>query len=304
MADLDAYAVFAAVVEAESFTGAARALGRTKSAVSKAVGRLEDRLGVRLLNRTTRRIALTEAGAAFHARCLRILAEVEDAEREAARLTAAPRGTLRVNAPVTFGIMHLAPRLPLFLAEYPEVSVDITLSDRTIDLVEEGVDLAVRIGQLDDSTLRARRLAPFRHLVCAAPAYWDRHGRPRRPAELGRHNCLGYSYLSTGDSWRFAGADGEAAVRISGSLRSNNGDLLRAAALAGVGVVLAPSFIVSRDVAEGRLEAVLTDYCPPGGGVYALQPPGRYVPAKVRAFIDFLAERLGPEPGWDRLAAP
>lgn len=298
MADLDAYAVFAAVVEAESFTGAAHALGRTKSAVSKAVARLEDRLGVRLLNRTTRRLALTEAGAAFHARCLRILAEAEDAEREAAQLTVAPRGLLRVNAPVSFGLLYLAPLLPEFLARYPDISVDVTLSDRVVDLVEEGVDLAVRIGRLGDTTLRARRLAPFHHLVCASPAYWDLHGRPAHPRDLVRHNCLSYSYLSTGDSWRFAGPAGEYTVRIAGTLRSNNGDLLRTAALAGVGVILTPSFIVACDVAEGRLEPVLAEACAPGGDIQAVYPPGRYVPAKLRAFVDFLAARFGNDPAW------
>ncbi|MPY71321.1 MAG: LysR family transcriptional regulator [Alphaproteobacteria bacterium] len=304
MADLDGYAIFAAVVEAESFTGASRALGLSKSAVSKAVGRLEDRLGARLLNRTTRNLSLTEAGAAFHARCLRILAEVEDAECEAAQLTAAPRGTLRVNASVTFGTLHLAPVIPDFLARHPGIRADISLADRYVDLVEEGVDVAIRIGRLRDSGLRARWLAPLRQIVCASPGYWDAHGRPERPRHLAGHNCLTYAYLSTGDTWHFDGADGAETVRVSGTLHSNNGDMLRSAALSGLGVVLEPSFILWKDLAAGTLEAVLTDWTVPAGGIFAVYPPGRYMPAKLRVFIDFLAGRFGETPYWDAALPP
>jgi DNA-binding transcriptional LysR family regulator len=301
MADIDAYAIFAAVVEAESFTGAARATGLTKSAVSRAIGRLEDRLGARLLNRTTRNLALTEAGAAFHARVLRILAEIEEAEQEAADQTATPRGTLRINAPVTFGVQHLAPVVADFLEACPELRVDLSLSDRFVDLVEEGVDVAIRIGRLTDSSLRARRLAPVRQMICAAPGYWDAHGRPAEPRDLADHNCLTYAYLSSGNAWRFLTPDGrgEETVRISGALHSNNGDVLRLAAIAGAGVIMEPSFIVGADVAAGRLEEVLAGRTASGGDIWAVYPPGRYVPAKLRVFIDFLAERFGDTPYWD-----
>jgi DNA-binding transcriptional LysR family regulator len=298
---LTAMAVFARVVEEGSFSDAARALGLSKSAVSKQVGRLEDRLGVRLLNRTTRRLSLTEAGTAFYEGCRQLVADAEAAEQAVTHLASAPRGTLRVNAPMSFGQLHVAPALPDFLARYPDLGLEMQLNDRTVDLVEEGYDLAIRIGRLPDSSLIARRLAPMRRVVCAAPAYLDRHGRPQHPRELAHHECLIYSYLSWGREWRFKGADGEIRVPIAGRLEMNNGDALLAAAREGHGVLLLPSFLVADELRAGTLEPILTDWCgEEAGAVYAVFPAGRNLSPKVRVFVDFLAERFGSRPYWDR----
>lgn len=301
---LSGFTLFAAVVEAGSFTAAAAGLGMTKSAVSKAVSRLEARLGARLLNRTTRRLRLTEAGRSFHERCVRILAEAEEAEQAVSDLQLAPRGTLRINAPVIFGMQYLAALLPDFMVRYPDLAVEVSLNDRYVDLVEEGYDVAVRIGRLADSSLVARRLCESRHVVCAAPGYWERRGRPGRPADLAAHDCLLYSYLSTGDQWRFEGPDGPVSVRVSGPLSSNNGDVLRVAALAGRGVVLLPLFSCWRDLAAGRLEAALAEFVCPAGGLHAVYPPDRRPPAKVRAFVDFLVARLGRAPFGEGVVGP
>jgi DNA-binding transcriptional LysR family regulator len=297
--NLTGMAIFARVVEARSFTAAAAALDLSKSAVSKQVARLEDRLGARLLNRTTRRLSLTEVGAAFYERCARILAEVEDAELAVGRLQDAPRGTLRINAPMSFGQLHLAPAVADFLNGHPGLAIDLTLNDRIVDLVEEGYDVAIRISRLADSSLIARRLVPSRRVVCGSPAYFERHGVPRHPADLRRHNCLLYSYLPSAEEWRFIGPDGPAAVRVSGTLRANNGDALEAAMLTGLGVALQPTFIAGRDLQAGRLVAVMPDYVDESASVYAVYPHSRHLSAKVRAFIDFLAARFCPAPPWD-----
>ena len=288
--------VFAQVVEARSFSAAARSLGMSKSAVSKRVARLEDRLGARLLNRTTRRLSLTEVGAAFYERCARIVSELEDAELAVTRLSSEPRGTLKLNAPVTFGQLQIAPALPELLARHPELRIDMLLSDRLVDLVEEGFDLAIRIGPLPDSTLVARRLAPDRRVVCGTPGYFERHGRPRTPAELEGHNCLGYSFLGAQSEWRFRGPRGERAQRVRGNFQANNGEVLRAALLQGLGLALMPTFIVGRDLAAGRLETVLEEHELPAGGVYAVYPHGRHLSPKVRACVDFLASRFASAP--------
>jgi DNA-binding transcriptional LysR family regulator len=295
-------AVFARVVEAHSFTAAARQLGMSKSAVSKAVAGLEDRLGARLLNRTTRRLSLTEIGQAFYERSARVVAEAEEAELAVTRLQATPRGRLRVSAPVSFGIRHLGPALPDFMARCPEVRLDIDFADRFVDLVDEGYDLAVRIGHLPDSSLVARRLAESRLVVCAAPGYWDRRGRPERPQDLAGHDCLTYAYHPNPSEWPFQGPEGRIAVRVDGGLRTNNGDVSLQAALAGLGVVRLPTFIVGCDLAAGRLEAVLAAYEVPPVGVYAVYPHNRHLSAKVRAFVDFLAERFGRQAAWEAAA--
>jgi len=298
MDKLTSMAVFAHVVEANSFTSAATQLGMSRSAVSKAVAGLESRLGARLLNRTTRRLALTEVGQAFYERCARIVAEAEDAELAVSHLQATPRGTLRVNAPVSFGSLHLAPLLPDFLIRHPEVRVDIALVDRMVDLIEEGYDLAVRVGTLQDSSLIARRLADTHLVVCAAPAYWDRRGRPHEPQALSQHSCLTYAYQHNPNEWPFMGPKGRFSVRVSGPLLANNGDLTIAAARAGLGVAVLPSFLCGADLAAGRLEAVLSEWMLPPGGIHAVYPHARHLSAKVRAFIDFLVERLSPPP-WE-----
>lgn len=298
MDSLSGVTVFAQVVEARSFTEAARRLGLSKAAVSKQVSRLEERLGARLLNRTTRRLSLTEIGAAYYTRCARIVAEAEEAELAVTHLHATPRGTLRLDAPVNFGQRYLSPILPDFMAQNPELHIDLTFNDRIVDLIEEGYDLAIRIATLPDSSLVARKLAESRLVVCAAPQYWEKHGRPRHPAELTAHNCFCYSYFATRNEWRFQGPDGPATVRITGSLNANNGDVLRIAAVAGLGVVLSPVILTCDDLREGRLEPVLQEFESQPHGVHAVYPHNRHLSAKVRAFVDFMVDALDPAP-WD-----
>ena len=305
MDQLDAMAVFARVVEAESFSGAARALGLSKSAVSKQISRLEDRLGLRLLNRTTRRLSLTEGGAAFYQGCQRVVAEAEAAEQAVTHLASAPRGRLRVNAPMSFGVRHVSPALPEFLARYPELAIDLALNDRVVDLVEEGFDVGVRIGRLTDSSLVARRLAPNRAVLSAAPGYLEARGMPRRPEELEGHACLIYSYQAMGEGWRLAGPEGERHFKISGPLRVNNGAAILAAARGGLGVALLPGFICGEDLRAGRLVRVLPDWeAPPDSAVSAVYPAARHLSPKVRVFVDFLAERFGGKPYWDEGVDP
>jgi DNA-binding transcriptional LysR family regulator len=300
MEQLDAMAIFARVVEAESFSGAARALGLSKSAVSKQVSRLEDRLGLRLLNRTTRRLSLTEGGATFYQGCQRVVAEAEAAEQAVTHLASAPRGRLRVNAPMSFGVRHVSPALPEFLTRYPELTIDLALNDRVVDLVEEGFDLGIRIGRLTDSSLVARRLAPNRAVLSAAPGYLEARGMPRRPAELESHACLIYSYQATGEGWRLAGPEGERHFKVSGPLRVNNGAAILAAACGGLGVALLPCFICGEDLRAGRLVRVLPDWeAPPDSAVSAVYPAARHLSPKVRVFVDFLAERFGGKSYWD-----
>jgi len=279
---------FVAVVESESFTAAAARLDASKAVVSKYVGMLEDHLGTRLLNRTTRRLSLTESGAVYYERCLQILADVDEAEQAAAQLTAVPRGTLKVAMPVSFGTIRIAPLLTEYLRRYPEVRLDIALADRRVDLIEEGFDLAIRVGSLAESGLIARRLAADRIVLCAAPSYIARCGAPSVPADLARHACLNYSYASGGDEWRFEGGAG--AVRIDGPMRANNGDMLRMAALDGAGMIWQPHFIVGEDLRHGRLVELLPDYPGPEIGIHALYPSRKHLSAKVRTFVDYLAE--------------
>jgi DNA-binding transcriptional LysR family regulator len=292
-------AAFVRVVEGRSFSMAARALGLTRSAVSRQIAGLEDRLGARLLNRTTRRLSVTEAGAVYYERCARILAEVEAAERAVMDLDEAPRGLLRVNAPMSFGLGHLGPALAEFAAAHPALKVELTLDDRVIDLVGEGYDMAIRIADLPPSALVARRLAVSRRILCAAPAYLARAGIPARPEELTRHACLSYTYLATGNDWRFRGPDGPITVRIDGAISANNGDVLRHMALAGLGIILAPTFIVGDDLRSGALVPLLSQWTEADTGIFAVYPHSRHLSPKVRAFVDFLAVRFSPAPYWD-----
>ena len=305
MDKLTGMAVFARVIDAGSFTAAAAQLGMSKSAVSKAISALEDRLGARLLNRTTRRLALTEVGRAFYERCARIVAEAEEAERAVTHLQLTPRGTLRVNAPMSFGALHLGPALAVFLARYPELKVDLELSDRFVDLLEEGYDVAVRIAAaLPDSSLIARRITVDDAVICASPAYWQRHSRPRVPADLERHACVTYAYNPNPREWPFVAADGRPInVRVDGPLHTNNGEATLHVALAGLAVVRLPRFICGPELAPGRLEAVLADAMPPPNGIFAIYPHNRHLSAKVRAFVDFLIERFGPGCDWGHRSA-
>jgi DNA-binding transcriptional LysR family regulator len=294
--------VFARVVEAGSFAGAADRLGLSRAAASKQVMQLEAHLGARLLNRTTRRLSLTEEGAAYYERCLRILAELDDAERVAAEARGAPRGTLRLSAPLSFGILHLGPALSAFACRHQGVSLALTLDDRFVDLVEEGFDAAIRIGRLPDSTLVARLLCRTRLVVAAAPAYWREHGVPLAPAELARHRCLNYTLRAAGRDWRFAdGSGGEETVAVAGPLTANNGDVLRAAALAGAGVAWLPDFLIGADVKAGLLETALDDRRGGEIGIYIVYPQTRHLTAKLRVFVDFLVEHFSAPPDW-RLA--
>jgi DNA-binding transcriptional LysR family regulator len=299
--------VFAKVAAAGSLSAAARALGMSQTMVTKHIAALEARLGAKLFHRTTRRLSITEAGRSYLESSERILAEIEAADAAVAADRVEPRGMLRINAPVSFGTRQIAPLLAEFAARYPRTSVELGLNDRLVDLAEEGWDLAIRIGNLSDSSLIARRIAPCRIVVCAAPSYLKMHGIPQTVSSLAAHNCLGYtlSQRTPVDRWTF-GARGEAGVRVSGNLRANNGDALLAAALAGQGIIHQPSFIVADDLAAGRLVALTLDQ--PNvelGGIYAVYLPDRQPPAKLRAFIDFIAARFAPEPPWDReLASP
>lgn len=292
-------AAFVQVVDSRSFSTAARALNLTRSAVSRQIAALEDRLGARLLNRTTRRLSVTEAGALYYEHCARILAEAAAAERAVADLDGAPRGLLRINAPMSFGQLHLAPAVAEFLIQHPAVKVELTLDDRVVDLVGEGYDVAVRIAELPPSTLVARKLAVNRRVLCAAPSYLDRAGVPTRPEDLTRHACLSYTYLVTGNDWRFRGPDGPITVRIDGVLSANNGDVLRHMAVAGLGIALSPTFIVGDDLRRGALVPLLTEWSDSDTGIYAVYPHSRHLSPKVRAFVDFLVARFGPRPYWD-----
>ena len=292
--------VFAKVAGAGSLSAAARALGMSQTMVTKHIAALESRLGVKLFHRTTRRLSITEAGRNYLESSGRILAEIEAADAAVAADRVEPRGQLRLNAPVSFGTRQIAPLLAEFTQRHPRVTVELGLNDRLVDLVEEGWDLAIRIGNLTNSSLIARRIAPCRIVVCAAPSYLRARGTPRTVASLADHNCLGYtlSQRTPIDRWVF-GAD--VGVQISGNLRANNGDALRAAAIAGQGIIHQPTFIVADDIREGRLVALPLDQPTVElGGIYAVFLPDRHPPARVRAFIDFIASRFAPVPPWDR----
>lgn len=296
----DSLHTFVAVVEAGSFSAAAARLDRAKSAVSRQVAALESHLGVQLLNRTTRRLSLTEAGREFHERAQRILADLEEAELSVAAEQTALRGRLRLAAPLSFGVLHLAPALAEFLTRHPELVLDLDLDDRRINLVEEGFDLALRIGELVDSSLVARSLAPIRMQLCASPAYLRRHGTPRTPQDLAFHAGLVYGNVPEAQQWRFRDVAGKVhSVKVPARLRANNGDVLLRAALDGLGVVVSPTFIAHRALAAGQLVPLLPDYQAPGTSAYAVYPSRRHLPQRVRALIDFLAQRFGTTPYWD-----
>ncbi len=281
---------FAAVVDAGSFVKAAETLGASKAAVSRYVSELEGRLGVRLLHRTTRKLSLTEEGQVFHARCRDLLAGVEDAEAEVSSRTVAARGLVKVSAPVTFGVRHLAPLWGEFRALHPRVLLDVTLADRVVDLVEEGYDLAIRIATLPSSTLVSRKLAMTRMVLCASPGYLKEHGAPVHPADLAHHAVIAYSYWSTGDDWQFSGPAGDVTVTTRPCMHTNSGDTCRAMALADQGVILQPTFMVGEDLASGALVELLPEFRSLELGIYAVYPTRKHVPQKVRVLVEFLAD--------------
>ena len=284
--------VFVRVVQSESFSAAARALNLSPSAVSKQVGRLEDRLGARLLNRTTRQLSLTEVGAAFYARAERIIADVTEAEQAVSHLEGSARGTLKINAPTAFGRLHIAPLLHDFLETYPEVRIDMALSDRFVDVVEEGLDLAIRIGELSDSSLIARKLSPNRRLAVASPAYIKKHGAPKTPTELANHNCLVYTYRAQRHDWPFEGPEGLETIRVAGNLETNSPEILKVNIVNGVGIGLLPLWLIGDDLRAGRLQQIMPGYHAPDSAIYALYPHSRHLSPKVRSFVDYLAGNL------------
>lgn len=295
-------AVFVQVVDTGSFTAAAERLGVAKSAVSKSVSRLESHLGVRLLNRTTRRLSLTEEGERLHLRSAPALEEIRDAEREVAVRQAQVRGRLRVAAPMSFGLLHLAPRLPEFMQAHPLLRIDLRLEDRFSEVVGSGLDVTLRIAELADSSFIARRLCTIRHVTVASPEYLARCGAPTHPHALRDHACLVFGERPQSAVWRYHDAAGQAIdVSVDGVLQSNNSLALREALLRGVGIALTPSFVVGDDLRAGRLVPLLTDFAAPERGLYALLAERRHVPAKTRAFIEFAAACFR-EPAWDRPA--
>jgi len=300
MDKLEAMNAFVKVVALGSYAEAGRALGLTRSAISKAVMELEQLLGARLLDRTTRRVGPTEAGLAYYERCVEIIARVEETEMQVSRLHSEPRGVLRINAPMSFGALYLGPAVSDFMTAYPELKIELTLTDRFIDPIEEGVDVTIRIAALSDSSLIARKLAPARRRLVAAPSYLERHGEPQRPEDLEGRDCLSYGHTALLQRWHLS-RDGETIqVPVNAALCSNNGDVLRAAALGGRGIALLPSFLIGADIAAGQLRIVLEPFSPPDLTIHALYAPNRYLAAKTRVLIDFLVTRFGERPAWDR----
>lgn len=301
MLDLNLLAVFARVVEAGSFAEAARRLGSSRSAVSKAVAKLEKTLGARLLNRTTRYLSLTEIGVSVADHSARMLDEAAQAERLVDSLNTEPRGVLRVSASVAFGTLHVAPALAVFLPLYPDLRIDLTITDRWVDLAEEGYDVSIRVTGEPPPGWVARKLAPIRRRLCATPGYFERRGIPRTPTDLIAHNCLDYTRSGDQGRWRFIGPEGEEiSVPVTGPLHVDDDEALSQAVLGGLGLGLLPTFIIGKDLQGGKLQAVLSEYIPVERHVYAMYLPTRHLPSKVRVFIDFLVDHIGAEPYWDR----
>ncbi len=288
--------VFSAVVEASSFVGAADSLDMSKAAVSRYVSELEQRLGVRLLHRTTRRLSLTPEGEVFLARCRDILSSIEASEVEITTRSVSVSGLLKVSVPVSFGIRHMAPLWPDFLDLHPQLNLDVQLADRLIDLVDEGFDLAIRIARLEDSSLISRQIAATRLVLCAAPSYLERRGVPEHPSELATHDVVSYSLLATGDQWQFEGPDGPVSVKVRPRFWSNNGDSCIAACVQGAGIQLQPTFLIDEELRRGALVEVLPQYQAATLGIYAVYPTRKFVLPKVRALVEFLDERLKAAP--------
>ena len=302
MDQLRAMSAFVAVVERGSFAAAAEHLGLSRTAASKHVMDLEVHLGATLLNRTTRRVSLTNTGTAYYERAKSILEHLAEADNDAAMQTQAPRGRVRVSAPMSFGFRHVAPRLKSYMDAYPEVAVDLSLNDRQVDLIEEGFDLTIRIGELADSSLIGRRLATSRLRICAAPAYLAEHGRPSLPADLNEHICLGYPYWAGQNAWQLVGPAGETITApVGNQLWSNNGDALLAAAVSGLGIVFQPDFIAYDVLRRGELVEILEGYTGPEVGIHLLYAQTAFMPLRVRTFIDFLIDSFTAEAPWQEV---
>ena len=300
MDTLSGMRLFAKVVETGGFSAAGRQVGLNASSVSRRVGRLEDALGTRLLNRSTRHIGLTEAGRLYYERAARIVADVDEANAAVAELAEAPRGTLRLNVPVVFGRRYIAPYMREFLETHPEVHVELNVTDRYVDLIEEGADLAIRIGGPSQSSYIVRKLATIDRVLCASPDYFARHGRPRHPEDLARHNCIALRRHPGDIVWELIGGDGTFEIPASGNFASNNSVAIAAAMTAGIGIALLPVWMVGREIQQGRAEIVLGDYrahpTDLADEVYAVFPHARNLSAKVRACVDFLARKFREEP--------
>jgi len=290
---------FAKVVELGSFARAAERLSLSTSAVSRQVSELEAHLEVRLLNRTTRRLSLTEAGQVYYERCVQVLADLDEAEASVRNAALVPRGVLRLTSGVTFGERYVAPAIAEFAARHPQLTFDVDLSDRTVDLVEEGFDLAIRIGPAKQQALVARRLGWTRPLCCASPSYVQRHGAPATPDDLAKHECLAYTYVAVPNAWSFETTDGQRhTVRVPVRHRANSGRLLVGMAVAGIGILMEPDFIVAAEVRSGQLVPLLRDFAPPRSPIAAVYPSRRHLSAKVRVFVDFLAARYADSHEW------
>jgi DNA-binding transcriptional LysR family regulator len=301
---LRAFEVFVTVVSRGSFTRAADVLDTSPANVTRYVNELEAHLGTRLLNRTSRKLSLTEGGETLYARCKSILDDVAETEGLVSSASVEPRGRLRINAPVSFGILHLAPLWPEFMRKYPRVELDVSLIDRVVDVVEEGYDLAIRISRAGSTSHAARKLATSRNTLCASPAYLARYGYPAAPADLVEHRCIGYAYAATGNEWQLIDSERKThAVKVNYHMHTNNGDTARAAALAGQGVIWQPTFLIGNDLRAGTLIQLLPDYRLPDIDVLALYPSRRHLSAKIRAVVDFLVDAFGGVPPWDRTEA-
>lgn len=292
MDKLEGLRAFVKVVELGSFAEAGRALRLSRSAVSKHVGELENELGVQLLHRTTRQVSPTENGQAYFERVLGILGDLDAADQAVAHLQATPRGLLRVNAPMSFGTLKLGPAVADFMALYPELRIQLALSDDSVDPVQDGLDVTLRIADLESSSLIARKIMPIPRVVCAAPDYYQRHGVPAHPSDLRDRPCLTYGYLSTGNQWKLVGGDGEHWIQPSWTLCANNAEVLRDAAIKGRGIALLPTFIAVDALRDGSLRTCLDDFHAPPLALYAIYPPTRHLAVKVRLFIDFLVKRF------------
>jgi DNA-binding transcriptional LysR family regulator len=297
---LEAMQMFVRIVETGSFSAVARELGTTQPTISKQLTALEQRVKTRLLNRSTRSLSLTDSGASFYERCKQIIEEVQEAEGALGRLQATLTGTLHLNSSIALGQLFLTPLMLKFQNLYPDLTVELSLNDRIIDLVEEGVDLAVRLGRLADSSLVARRLGSTRRLLCATAGYLEEHGEPRRPEDLAEHNCLLYLYLSSGNEWVFKGADGEIHVRVQGNFKANNAYAIREAVLAGVGIALLPDWMVHDQVDRGEVKPLLPEFATQPLEINAVYPSSRHLSAKVRTLIDFLQTEFAAIPAFSR----
>ncbi len=302
MGQLEEMQNFIRVVEAGSISHAAEQLGVAKSGVSRRLVELEARLGVRLLNRTTRRSSLTEAGQAYYQRAVKLMADVEELDATTADTGALLKGTLRLAVPLSFGLGHLSPAIDEFMRSHPELTLNIDFSDRHVDLVGQGIDLAIRIADMRDSQLQARRICPIRLLLCASPAYLERYGMPKEPEDLNHHRLLHYD-IGGGPALRLQDRRGKQyVIHTQPHIIANNGDFLRDMALAGHGIILTPSFIAWQALAAGDLVSVMPEYCPDQRSAYAVYPRTRYLSRRARMFIDFLVERFGENPYWDQFS--